>query len=80
MLLAVTLCYAAHAKRDVLVLGSAGIGFETALYLASQGASVIITSRSKGRGDAALEALKRSSGMQFVVAMLLSAMIGGNTS
>ncbi|KAK9810705.1 hypothetical protein WJX73_000810 [Symbiochloris irregularis] len=42
--------------------GSSGIGFQTALYLAKQGASVIFTSRSKESGAAAIEQMKHETG------------------
>ncbi|MCX8565247.1 SDR family NAD(P)-dependent oxidoreductase [Mycolicibacterium mucogenicum] len=46
--------------------GTAGIGFETARLLAAEGASVIITGRSAGRGAAAAAEL----GVRFIAADL----------
>lgn len=44
--------------RHVLITGTAGIGYETALALARAGASVIIAGRDKTKGDVALKKIR----------------------
>ncbi len=47
------------SKKTILITGAnAGLGFETARYFASQGASVILSSRSLEKGQAACELIK----------------------
>jgi NAD(P)-dependent dehydrogenase (short-subunit alcohol dehydrogenase family) len=49
--------------RTILVTGAtSGIGFHTALGLASRGARVFVTGRDAGRGADAVEALRRAAG------------------
>lgn len=52
----------------VVVTGSnTGIGLETAVALASMGATVVITARTRAKGEAALEEVRRRSGRTDVV-------------
>ena len=53
--------------KTVVVTGAnSGIGLETALALAQAGARVAITARDAGRGQAAMEDLRRRSGSESV--------------
>ncbi len=55
-------------KKVLVVGGTQGIGRATALAFAKHGASVTVTGRDSGRGEALLEDLKAacpSSGMSF---------------
>ena len=50
-------------NKIILITGAtSGIGFQTALALATMGAQVIITGRSQGSGEAALAEIKAASG------------------
>ena len=49
-------------KTVVITGGNVGIGLETAVGLAEQGAQVIITSRDAGRGQAAVEEIRDRAG------------------
>ena len=55
----------------VITGGNAGIGKETAVGLASQGANVIITSRNAERGATAVAEIRERSGSETVEAMPL---------
>jgi len=48
-------------KTVIVTGGSSGIGLETAVALAKDGARVIITARDQARGDAALETIRERS-------------------
>jgi retinol dehydrogenase 12 len=55
------------SDRTVLITGAtSGIGYETALVLASQGARVLITGRNPSRGEEAIAAIRRQVGHQHV--------------
>ncbi|CAJ1065941.1 dehydrogenase/reductase SDR family member 13-like [Xyrichtys novacula] len=60
-----------HGKTAVVTGSNTGIGKETAIDLAKRGARVIMACRSKQRGEAALEDVKRESGSDQVVFMQL---------
>ncbi len=57
-------------KSCIVTGGNSGIGKETALGLARLGATVIIVSRDRSKGEAALPDIKRKSGNQNVDLML----------
>jgi NAD(P)-dependent dehydrogenase (short-subunit alcohol dehydrogenase family) len=58
-------------KSVVITGGNAGIGKETAVGLAQQGAHIVITSRDVGRGAAAVKEIRERTGSQTVEAMQL---------
>uniref|UniRef100_A0A671WXZ4 Dehydrogenase/reductase (SDR family) member 13b.1 n=1 Tax=Sparus aurata TaxID=8175 RepID=A0A671WXZ4_SPAAU len=60
-----------HGKTVIVTGSNTGIGKVTAIDLAKRGARVILACRSKQRGEAALEEVKRESGSNQVVFMQL---------
>ncbi|XP_072249251.1 dehydrogenase/reductase SDR family member 13-like [Leuresthes tenuis] len=60
-----------HGKTMIVTGSNTGIGKTTAIDLAKRGARVILACRSKQRGEAALEEIKRESGSNQVVFMQL---------
>ncbi|XP_041670207.1 dehydrogenase/reductase SDR family member 13-like [Cheilinus undulatus] len=60
-----------HGKTAIVTGSNTGIGKETAIDLAKRGARVILACRSRQRGEAALEDVKRESGSNQVVFMQL---------
>ena len=57
--------------KTVLITGATGgIGKQTALTLADMGAQVLITGRSRSRGEAALAELRQASGSQNIDLLL----------
>ncbi|XP_073349962.1 dehydrogenase/reductase SDR family member 13-like [Pagrus major] len=60
-----------HGKTVIVTGSNTGIGKTTAIDLAKRGARVILACRSKQRGEAALEEVKRESGSNQVVFMHL---------
>ncbi|XP_074536378.1 dehydrogenase/reductase SDR family member 13-like [Halichoeres trimaculatus] len=60
-----------HGKTVIVTGSNTGIGKITAIDLAKRGARVILACRSKQRGEAALEEVKRESGSTQVVFMQL---------
>ncbi|XP_069022629.1 dehydrogenase/reductase SDR family member 13-like [Embiotoca jacksoni] len=58
-----------HGKTVIVTGSNTGIGKTTAIDLAKRGARVILACRSKQRGEAALEEVKRESGSSQVVFM-----------
>ncbi|XP_041652716.1 dehydrogenase/reductase SDR family member 13-like [Cheilinus undulatus] len=60
-----------HGKTAIVTGSNTGIGKETAIDLAKRGARVILACRSRQRGEAALEDVKRESGSNQVVLMQL---------
>ncbi|KAK5600892.1 hypothetical protein CRENBAI_007816 [Crenichthys baileyi] len=60
-----------HGKTVIVTGSNTGIGKTTAIVLAKRGARVILACRSKQRGEAALEDIKRESGSNQVVFMQL---------
>ncbi|XP_070762576.1 dehydrogenase/reductase SDR family member 13-like [Enoplosus armatus] len=60
-----------HGKTVIVTGSNTGIGKTTAIDLAKRGARVILACRSKQRGEAALEEIKRESGSNQVVFMQL---------
>ncbi|KAM9359282.1 dehydrogenase/reductase SDR family member 13-like [Symphorus nematophorus] len=60
-----------HGKTVIVTGSNTGIGKTTAIDLAKRGARVILACRSKQRGEAALEDIKRESGSNQVVFMQL---------
>nr|XP_046245287.1 dehydrogenase/reductase SDR family member 13-like [Scatophagus argus] len=60
-----------HGKTVIVTGSNTGIGKTTAIDLAKRGARVILACRSKQRGEAALEEVKRESGSNQVVFMQL---------
>ncbi|KAM9733510.1 dehydrogenase/reductase SDR family member 13-like [Menidia menidia] len=67
-----------HGKTVIVTGSNTGIGKTTAVDLAKRGARVILACRSKQRGEAALEEIKRESGSNQVVFMPLD--LGSLTS
>ncbi|XP_061602224.1 dehydrogenase/reductase SDR family member 13-like [Cololabis saira] len=60
-----------HGKTVIVTGSNTGIGKTTAIDLAKRGARVILACRSKQRGEAALEEIKRESSSNEVVFMQL---------
>ncbi|XP_060902073.1 dehydrogenase/reductase SDR family member 13-like [Labrus mixtus] len=60
-----------HGKTAIVTGSNTGIGKETAIELAKRGARVVLACRSKQRGEAALEDIKKESGSNQVVFMQL---------
>ncbi|KAM6942917.1 dehydrogenase/reductase SDR family member 13-like [Xenentodon cancila] len=60
-----------HGKTVIVTGSNTGIGKTTAIDLAKRGARVILACRSKQRGEAALEEIKRESNSNQVVFMQL---------
>ncbi|XP_031728357.1 dehydrogenase/reductase SDR family member 13b.1 [Anarrhichthys ocellatus] len=60
-----------HGKTVIVTSSNTGIGKTTAIDLAKRGARVILACRSKQRGEAALEEVKKESGSNQVVFMPL---------
>ncbi|XP_054915863.1 dehydrogenase/reductase SDR family member 13-like [Poeciliopsis prolifica] len=60
-----------HGKTVIVTGSNTGIGKTTAIELAKRGARVILACRSKQRGEAALQDVKRESGSNQVVFMQL---------
>ncbi|KAK7882709.1 hypothetical protein WMY93_028883 [Mugilogobius chulae] len=60
-----------HGKTAIVTGSNTGIGKRTAVDLAKRGARVIMACRSRERGEAALEDVKRESGSSNVVFMPL---------
>ncbi|KAM6988640.1 dehydrogenase/reductase SDR family member 13-like [Tautogolabrus adspersus] len=60
-----------HGKTVIVTGSNTGIGKVTAIDLAKRGARVILACRSKQRGEAALDDVKRESGSSQVVYMQL---------
>ncbi|KAM4566108.1 dehydrogenase/reductase SDR family member 13-like [Odontesthes bonariensis] len=60
-----------HGKTVIVTGSNTGIGKTTAIDLAKRGARVVLACRSKQRGEAALEEIKRESGSNQVVFMQL---------
>eukprot|EP00811_Abedinium_folium_P002437 NODE_12235_length_1237_cov_5.157658.p1 GENE.NODE_12235_length_1237_cov_5.157658~~NODE_12235_length_1237_cov_5.157658.p1 ORF type:complete len:349 (-),score=81.71 NODE_12235_length_1237_cov_5.157658:108-1154(-) len=61
-------------KVALITGGSSGVGFETAIGLARRGCTVVITSRSQKRGEAAVEKIRHQAAggpAALAVAMLL---------
>ncbi|MEQ2281733.1 hypothetical protein AMECASPLE_033501 [Ameca splendens] len=54
-----------HGKTVIVTGSNTGIGKTTAIVLAKRGARVILACRSKQRGEAALEDIKRASICRF---------------
>jgi NAD(P)-dependent dehydrogenase (short-subunit alcohol dehydrogenase family) len=53
-------------KTVVITGGNSGIGLETAVAVARAGAMAVITARDRGRGEAAVEAIRARSGRDTV--------------
>ncbi|XP_065816810.1 dehydrogenase/reductase SDR family member 13 [Labrus bergylta] len=60
-----------HGKTAIVTGSNTGIGKETAIDLAKRGARVVLACRSKQRGEAALEDVKKVSERQHAVFMQL---------
>ncbi|XP_013881680.1 dehydrogenase/reductase SDR family member 13 [Austrofundulus limnaeus] len=60
-----------HGKTVIVTGSNTGIGKTTAIDLAQRGARVILACRSKQRGEAALQEVRRESGSNQVVFMQL---------
>ncbi|XP_015243055.1 PREDICTED: dehydrogenase/reductase SDR family member 13-like isoform X2 [Cyprinodon variegatus] len=60
-----------HGKTVIITGSNTGIGKATAIEMAKRGARVILACRSKQRGEAALQDVKRESGSNKVVFMQL---------
>jgi NAD(P)-dependent dehydrogenase (short-subunit alcohol dehydrogenase family) len=59
------------AGKTVLVTGAtSGIGLEASVKLASMGAELVLVARDRGRGEAAVAAVKQRSGSQAVALMM----------
>lgn len=53
-------------KKCIVTGGNAGIGYETALAIAREGADLIVVSRNPEKGEAAVEKIKKETGNQQV--------------
>ncbi|XP_038128429.1 dehydrogenase/reductase SDR family member 13-like [Cyprinodon tularosa] len=60
-----------HGKTVIVTGSNTGIGKATAIEIAKRGARVILACRSKQRGEAALQDVKRESGSNQIVFMQL---------
>ncbi|MFW5760189.1 MAG: SDR family oxidoreductase [Cyclobacteriaceae bacterium] len=55
-----------NGKKCIVTGGNAGIGYETALAIAREGADLIVVSRNPEKGKAAVEKIKQETGNQQV--------------